>query len=57
MSEPGHERAGLLYAGYCVANTAVVPAVAKLTTEVGSGLFIALSASFFAAIGAVALLA
>lgn len=50
-------RLGLLFAAYCVANTAVVPAVAKLTTAVASGLFIALSASFFAALCAVALLA
>ena len=51
------DRLGLLFAAYCVANTAVVPAVAKLTTAVASGLFIALSASFFAALCAVALLA
>lgn len=51
------DRAGLAFAAYCVANTALVPAVAKLTTAVASGLFVALSASFFAGIGAVALLA
>jgi probable blue pigment (indigoidine) exporter len=51
------DRAGLLFAAFCIANTATVPAIAKLTTAIGSGLFIALTASFFAAICAVGLLA
>jgi len=51
------DRLGLVFAGYCIANTAVVPALAKVTTAAASGLFIALSTSFFAAIGAVSLLA
>ncbi len=53
----GSDRAGLLFAGFCIANTATVPAIAKLTTAIGSGLFVALTASFFAAICAVGLLA
>jgi drug/metabolite transporter (DMT)-like permease len=51
------DRLGLAFAGYCIANTAIVPAVAKLTTAEASGLFIALSASSFAADCAVGLLA
>jgi DME family drug/metabolite transporter len=53
----GHERAGLLFAAYCVVNSAFVPAVAKLTTVDASGLAIALWTSVFAAVGALALLA
>ncbi len=52
-----HERAGLLFAAYCVVNGAFVPGVAKLTTLAASGLAIALGTSAFAAVCALALLA
>ena len=52
-----HERAGLLFAAYCVANGAFVPAVARLTTLDASGLAIALFTSFFAGVCALAVLA
>lgn len=52
-----HERAGLLFAAYCVVNGAFVPGVAKLTTIGASGLAIALGTSAFAGICALALLA
>ena len=52
----GTERAGLLFAAYCVLNGAFVPGVAKLTTAALGGLAIALGTSAFAAICAVALL-
>lgn len=51
------ERAGLLFAAYCVVNAAFVPGVAKLTTIGASGLAIALGTSAFAGICALALLA
>ena len=53
----GSERAGLLFAAYCVANGAFVPAVAKLTTVDASGLAIALWTSVFAGICGLSLLA
>lgn len=51
------EIAGLSLAAYCVANGAVVPAVAKLTTAHAAGLTIALFTSGFAGIVALGLLA
>ncbi len=51
------ERAGLLFAAYCVVNSAFVPAFAKLTTVAASGLAISLWTSVFAAVGALAVLA
>jgi len=51
------EVAGLALAGYCVMNSAFVPAVAKLTTSLASGITIALFTSFFAAIVCLALMA
>jgi drug/metabolite transporter (DMT)-like permease len=51
------ERAGLLFAAYCVVNSAFVPALAKLTTVASSGLAVALWTSAFAGIGALAVLA
>ena len=51
------ERAGLLFAAYCVVNSAFVPAVAKLTTVDASGLAIALWTSVFGGIGGLAMLA
>jgi drug/metabolite transporter (DMT)-like permease len=51
------ERAGLLFAAYCVVNSAFVPAVAKLTTVDASGVAIALWTSVFAGIGGLAMLA
>ena len=51
------ERAGLLFAAYCVVNGAFVPAVAKLTTIEASGLAIALFTSAFAGICALGVLA
>jgi drug/metabolite transporter (DMT)-like permease len=51
-----NERAGLLFAAYCVANGAFVPAIAKLTTLEASGLSIALWTSGFAGICALAVL-
>jgi drug/metabolite transporter (DMT)-like permease len=51
------ERAGLLFAAYCVVNSAFVPAFAKLTTVEASGLAIALWTSAFAGVCALAVLA
>ena len=51
------ERAGLLFAAYCVVNSAFVPAFAKLTTVELSGLAIALWTSAFAAVCALGVLA
>jgi drug/metabolite transporter (DMT)-like permease len=51
------ERAGLLFAAYCVVNSAFVPAFAKLTTVAASGLAVALWTSAFAGICALAVLA
>ena len=52
-----HERVGLLFAAYCVVNSAFVPALAKLTTVAASGLAIALFTSAFAGTCALAVLA
>jgi drug/metabolite transporter (DMT)-like permease len=54
---PAIQRAGLLFAAYCVVNAAFVPAFAKLTTSEASGLAIALWTSVFAGIAALVLLA
>ncbi|HTO52390.1 MAG TPA: DMT family transporter [Myxococcota bacterium] len=56
MSRQG-EAAGLLLASYCIANSAFVPTVAKLTTSLASGFTIALFTSLFAAFVVVSLLA
>lgn len=51
------EAAGLAMAGYCVLNSAFVPAVAKLTTSLASGFTIALFTSFFGGVIAAGFLA
>jgi len=53
----GHERAGLLFAAYCVVNSAFVPVFAKLTTVEASGLAVALWTSVFAGVCGLAMLA
>ena len=45
---PQQERAGLLFAALCVLNGALVPAVAKLTTDRGAPLFVATVTTLFA---------
>ncbi len=57
MSRRQGETAGLLLAAYCIANTAFVPAAAKLTTALADGLTIALFTSFFGGVTVLALLA
>jgi drug/metabolite transporter (DMT)-like permease len=46
------ERSGLFFAALCTLNGAFVPAVAKLTTEGASPLFVAAATTFFAALAA-----
>lgn len=50
------EQLGLLFAGLCALNGAFVPAVAKLTTNQGSPLFVAAATSGFAALFGLVLL-
>jgi O-acetylserine/cysteine efflux transporter len=50
-------RAGLVFAGLCAANGAFVPGFAKLTTNELGGLAVAVFATFFAALAALAVLA
>ncbi len=67
MSEPlserpappraGSERAGLAFAGLCVLNGALLPAVVRLTTIEGSALFVASVCVGFGALAAAGLLA
>jgi drug/metabolite transporter (DMT)-like permease len=51
------ERVGLAFAALCVANGAFVPALAKLTTETASPLFVATATTAFAALAAAGVLA
>ncbi len=51
------DASGLAFAAYCVANSAFVPTVAKLTTSHADGLTIALFTSAFAAVVCLGLLA
>lgn len=51
-----HERTGLLCAGLCALNGAFVPAVAKLTTNTGEPLLVAMLTTWFGAIAAISLL-
>jgi drug/metabolite transporter (DMT)-like permease len=51
------ERVGLVFAALCVANGAFVPAVAKLTTEGASALFVAAASAACAGLAAAAVLA
>jgi len=54
---PSHERAGLVFAALCATNGAFVPGFAKLTTTTLPGLTVAVFATAFAAVAALALLA
>lgn len=51
------ERFGLLCAGLCAVNGALVPAVAKLTTDHASPLFVAAASNLFAGVAALLILA
>lgn len=51
-----HERTGLVCASLCALNGAFVPAVAKLTTNAGEPLFVAMLTTWFGAAAAAALL-
>jgi probable blue pigment (indigoidine) exporter len=44
------ERVGLVFAALCALNGALVPAVAKLTTERGAPLFVAMATTLFSAV-------
>jgi len=50
------ERLGLLFAGLCALNGAFVPAIAKLTTEHGTPLFVAAGTTLFAGLFAALML-
>lgn len=51
-----HERLGLLFAALCALNGALVPAVAKLTTERADPLFVATATTLFASVCATSVL-
>ena len=51
------ERAGLIFAGLCAVNGAFVPAFAKLTTNLGDSVFVAMVTTGFAAVIAAIVLA
>lgn len=57
MKGPGHERAGLVFAGLCALNGAFVPGVAKLSTGQAEPLTVAAVTTLFAAAAAAAVLA